>query len=333
MMKNIPKVAVITRTKDRGLLLERAIQSVQNQTMGDFVQVILNDGGDREIVDDLVKKHADLINGRVKVIHNDSQTGHAAALNKAIGAIDSEYIAVHDDDDSWDEAFLRLTTEFLDEKKVQGVIAVVDIVDEKIENGKIIKIKQGRGVEPVRGVVSLYDQCLVNYATPITFVYRRSAYDAIGGYSQDFEVAEDWDFTLRFLMKYDIHSLITDEALSFYHHRIDSTGTELNSIFVDGGARFDLHINKVANYHLRKEIETGSLGLGYMIASVRHNRNALMVQNDTLNGRINDSVKQELHYIADGIKEHVDRRAEALTHTVEDNSFKHAIAKRFKNSD
>lgn len=332
-MKSVPKVAVITRTKDRGLLLERAIQSVQNQTMGDFVQVILNDGGDKKIVDDLVEKHKDLIKGRVKVIHNEKSSGHAPALNTAIQSTDSVFIAVHDDDDSWDVDFLRLTIEYLEEKQAKGVITVVDIVEEKIENNTITTLKQGRGLEPVRGMVSLYDQCLVNYATPITFVYRRDVYDEIGGYSDLFEVAEDWDFTLRFLMKYDIHSLITDEALSFYHHRIDSTGTALNSIFVDGGARFDLHINKVANHHLRKEIETGSLGLGYMIASVRHNHNALMVQNDALNGRINDSVKQELHYIADDIKEHVDRKAEALTHTVEDNSFKHAIAKRLKNSD
>jgi len=41
-----PKVAVITRTKDRVLLLERALQSVHNQSMSDFVHVIINDGGD-----------------------------------------------------------------------------------------------------------------------------------------------------------------------------------------------------------------------------------------------------------------------------------------------
>ena len=39
------KVAIITRTKDRPLLLERAIQSVESQTYSDYVHVILNDGG------------------------------------------------------------------------------------------------------------------------------------------------------------------------------------------------------------------------------------------------------------------------------------------------
>lgn len=332
-MKSVPKVAVITRTKDRGLLLERAIQSVQNQTMGDFVQVILNDGGDKKIVDDLVEKHKDLIKGRVKVIHNEKSSGHAPALNTAIQSTDSVFIAVHDDDDSWDVDFLRLTIEYLEEKQAKGVITVVDIVEEKIENNTITTLKQGRGLEPVRGMVSLYDQCLVNYATPITFVYRRDVYDEIGGYSDLFEVAEDWDFTLRFLMKHDIHSLVTDKALSFYHHRIESTGSALNSIFVDGGTRFDLHINKIANHYLRKEIAAGSLGLGYIIASVRHNRNSITQQNDILNGRINESVKHELHYVSNNIKEHIDNRVDTVTHAVENSSLKHIITKRFKNGD
>lgn len=44
----VPKVAVITRTKDRGILLERAIKSVHKQTMMDFIHVIINDAGDKK---------------------------------------------------------------------------------------------------------------------------------------------------------------------------------------------------------------------------------------------------------------------------------------------
>lgn len=332
-MSMVPKVAVITRTKNRGLLLERAIKSVQNQTMKDFVQVILNDGGDKKIVDDIVYKYKDLIAGRVLVIHNDKQTGHAPALNKAIRSIESEYIAVHDDDDTWDKDFLKLSTEYAEEMSAKGVVTVVDIVEESIKDGVITRHKQGRGIEPVKGVVSLYDQCLVNYATPITFIYRRSVYDAIGGYSDDFEVAEDWDFTLRFLLKEDIYSLVTDNALSFYHHRITSTGEEQNSIFIDGGSRFDLHINKVANYHLRKELQEGKLGLGYLISSARSARSRLAQQSDIINERINDSVKKELHYIADGIKEHIDTTAKHETQMIIDHSFRGKFSKIIKKHD
>ncbi len=332
-MKNVPKVAVITRTKDRGILLERAIQSVHAQTMRDFVHVIYNDAGDRQVVDNLVEKYKDIIDGRVKVVHNDTPNGLVAALNNGIKAANSEYVAIHDDDDTWDKDFLKKTTEYLDTTDAYGVITVVDIVEETIENGKVIELKRGRGLEPVKGMVSILDQCIANYASTNTFVYRRAVYDEIGYYDEGLKVAEDWDFTLRFLLKHDIHSLVTDEALAFYHHRATASGTELNSIFAENGLDFEYHIKGIANHHLRKELKSGKLGLGYLISLMRHNKEALIGQNDVLNGRINESVKHELHYVADGIKEYVNHKTDVVTRAVEDNSFKHSIAKRFKNSD
>src|SRR5690606_16870887 len=116
-----------------------------------------NDGGDKDTVEQLVKKHKDLIKGRVLVIHNEMQTGHSAALNKAITAIDSEFVVVHDDDDTWDKDFLKSTTEYLGKQNAKGVITVVDIVEERIEDDRIIELKRARALEPVRGVVSIYD--------------------------------------------------------------------------------------------------------------------------------------------------------------------------------
>lgn len=333
MASRIPKVAVITRTKDRAILLERAIQSVHNQTMKDFVHVIFNDGGNQGVVDNLIKKYEDLIDGRVKVVHNSTPNGLVAALNSAVKTADSEYVAIHDDDDSWHEDFLKETTNYLDSTKAYGVITVVDIVEEKIENGTVTEIKRGRGLEPVRGVVSIYDQCLANYATPITFVYRRSIFDEIGYYNEDLTVAEDWDFTLRFLLKHDIHSLVTDNALSFYHHRISSEGSELNSIFVDNGMKFDYYIKMIANHHLRKELAAGGLGLGYLISSIRHTREESLWQNNAINERINDSIKSELHYIADGIKEYVDVSNKKETQVILDDSIRRKFTKAIKKHD
>lgn len=333
MTNKTPKVAVVTRTKDRAILLERAIQSVHNQTMKDFVHVIFNDGGDRASVDALIEKYKDLIDGRVKVVHNTTSSGLVAALNKAVKSADSQYIAIHDDDDSWDKEFLEKTTAHLDTTGAYGVITVVDIVEEKIENGAVIEMKRGRGLEPVRGLVSIYDQCLANYATPITFLYRRAIFDEIGYYNEELSVAEDWDFTLRFLLKHDIHSLVTEHALAFYHHRIASEGSELNSIFIDNGRKFDYHIKALANRYLREELATGKLGLGYLISSIRHEHEQLVGHSDALNERLNNSVKQELHYIADGIKEFVDNSNQRETQVILDNTIRSKFAKAIKKHD
>lgn len=333
MTNKIPKVAVITRTKDRAILLERAIQSVHNQTMGDFIHVIYNDAGDPKVVNDLAEKYKDITKGRIQVVHNDTPKGLVSALNNAIKSTDSTYIAIHDDDDSWDKDFLKKTSEYLEDTAAYGVITVVDIVEERIEGEQVIEIKRGRGLEPVKGVVSILDQCIANYASTNTFVYRRAVYDEIGYYDEELKVAEDWDFTLRFLLKHDIHSLITDDALAFYHHRASSTGSELNSIFAENGVDFEHHIKRIANHHLRKELQNGKLGLGYLIALMRHNNETMMHQNDMLNGRINESVKHELHYVADNIKGHVDESTHREAQIILDSAIRRKLAKAIKKHD
>lgn len=333
MINKIPKVAVITRTKDRAILLERAIQSVHSQTMDDFIHIIYNDAGNPKIVDELVEKYKNITKGRIKVVHNNTPRGLVSALNNAIKSSDSIYIAIHDDDDSWDKDFLKKTTQYLDDTDEYGVITVVDIVEERIENNQVIELKRGRGLEPVRGVVSILDQCIANYASTNTFVYRRAVYDEIGYYDEELKVAEDWDFTLRFLLKYDIHSLITDDALAFYHHRAGSTGSELNSIFAENGVDFEYHIKRIANHHLRQELKEGRLGLGYLIALMRHNNELMIHQNDMLNERINASVKHELHYIADGIKEYVSVSNKKETQAILDNTIRRKFTKAIKKYD
>ena len=54
MANRRPRVAVIVRTKDRSLLLSRALDDILNQTMEDWELVVVNDGGSARPVDELV---------------------------------------------------------------------------------------------------------------------------------------------------------------------------------------------------------------------------------------------------------------------------------------
>lgn len=277
MKKTIPRVAIITRTRDRGILLERAIQSVHNQTMQDFVHVIINDAGDPGVVDTLIEKYKPLIKGRVKVVHNKSSNGMEAASNKAIRSVESMFIAIHDDDDTWHPDFLKMTTEYLEATGDKGVVVTTDKIDEEIVDGNTIKkINQARWLPDVR-TIGLYRQCLDNYATPITFLYRREVYDELGGYDETLPVAGDWDFALRFLLKHDIYYLLTKEALAYYHHRASTDGVNQNSVFLNNGLLHEQKINTIMNKYLRSELEKGTLGLGYLISSVHEQKS--MVNN------------------------------------------------------
>lgn len=263
-----PKVAVITRTKDRPLLLERAIKSIHHQTMSDFVHVIINDAGDQQVVEKLLKKYAALTKGRVKLIHNNTSHGMEAASNKAIKSVDSTFIAIHDDDDSWHPTFLEKTTAHLEATGAQGVIVTTDKIDEEIVGNKVKILSTTRWYPELRAI-SLYKQCLDNYATPITFLYRRSVFKTVGYYDESLPVAGDWDFALRFLLKYDIDFLLTEEALANYHHRSTAVGIDQNSVFVNGGSLHEQKINLLANKYLREELKNKYLGVGYIMNAMR----------------------------------------------------------------
>lgn len=265
--------AVITRTKDRPLFLERAIKSVQGQTYENFVQVIINDDGDPQPVDALIEKHRDLIAGRVKVIHNTESHGMEAASNKAIKSIDSTYIAIHDDDDTWHKDFLKLAVTKLEETDAAGVVARADKIIEQVsvDGNKIEKLKSEPWMPDMK-VVNLYRQCIDNQMTPITFLYKRAVFDDIGYYDENLPVLGDWDFGIRFLQKYDVEFLDPGYALAFYHHRKYIAGSASNNSFGDGTERHRYWSNKLMNKYLREELADGRFGVGYIMSKLKYER-------------------------------------------------------------
>src|SRR5579884_96060 len=108
------KVAVVTRTKNRPLLLKRCIESVLNQTYKDWFHIIVNDGGDVTTVEGVVAAYLDRYNGRVRVLHNETSVGMQNASNQGIRATESEYIGIHDDDDTWHGMFLEECVDYLE---------------------------------------------------------------------------------------------------------------------------------------------------------------------------------------------------------------------------
>jgi len=268
------KVSVITRTKDRPKLLERAIKSVHNQSYTDFVHVIINDGGDSEPVDRLIEEYKGLTKGRIKVIHNKQSHGMEAASNKAIKSVDSVYVAIHDDDDTWHPQFLERTVGHLEETSAKGVVVRTDKITEDLHSdGAVTHIKTERWLPEVKAI-NLYRQCITNQMTPITFIYRREVFHEIGYYDEDLPVCGDWDFGIRFLQKYDIDFLDPGFALANYHHRTYRPGAEGNTSYA-GNDKARYWTNYLVNKYLREELAEGRLGVGYIMSKLRYDESKI----------------------------------------------------------
>jgi glycosyltransferase involved in cell wall biosynthesis len=188
-----------------------------------------------------------------------------AASNRGIKSSDSAYVVIHDDDDSWHPLFLEKCVQFLDNNpysSVAGVITYSIRILEKIEDDKIISTQK----EPYNlwlKSVSIYRMAAGNVFPPISFVYERKVFAAIGYYREDLPVLGDWEFNLRFMRKYDI-SLIPEE-LAYYHHRLEiKDGIYSNSVVKDD-SKHKFYDTLLRNELLRKDLEKNAIGMGYLV--------------------------------------------------------------------
>lgn len=231
ILSDLPQVAIITRTKNRPVLLKRAAQSVAAQTLRDFVWVVVNDGGDGEEVEQIIRQSpVDL--RQVRVVHHPDSIGMEAASNRGIQTSQSKYLVIHDDDDTWQPEFLQRTVAFLENPPVpsmRGVITHATRWSEAIL-GDQVELLESTPYQDWVMTVPLYEMASGNMFAPISFLFDRAVYEEIGGFDESLPVLGDWDFNLRFLMKYDIG--VIPEKLANYHHRdYQKTGDYSNSVY------------------------------------------------------------------------------------------------------
>ncbi|MEF1284799.1 glycosyltransferase [Vibrio sp. M250220] len=259
------KVAIITRTKDRPITLERAMQSVLSQTEQDWIHVIVNDGGEQECVDKLAEKYSSEYSGRIKIIHNPQSLGMEAASNVGLKASESKYILIHDDDDSLNEEFLSISTTALEECQIPSVKGVVthttQIFEEVTEEN--ITFGYSQPFDAHLAAISLQKTCEINKFMPISFLYERAVFENIGYYDESLPVCGDWDFNIRFLMKFDI--LVVQRELANYHIRTNQNSNYGNTV-TQSKDKHLFYRSLIINKHLRNDLENKNISISHLLS-------------------------------------------------------------------
>ncbi|HWF19509.1 MAG TPA: glycosyltransferase, partial [Verrucomicrobiae bacterium] len=260
------KVAVVTRTKNRPLLLRRCVESVLNQTFQNWFHIIVNDGGDPTTVEGVISGYAGRYNNRVRIIHNESSVGMQNASNQAIRATDSEYIGIHDDDDTWHGMFLEECVGYLDaaesNSRDQGVATQSFWIMEEMDSwGNVIEISR-QDFMPFESV-NLFQAAAKNPFPPIAFLYRRQVHETIGYFDQAFNELGDHDFNLRFLTHYDIGTI--RKRLAGYHWRHHATGSSYGNTVTDGVTSHRKMSVRMQNHYLRQDMANNRMGVGFLM--------------------------------------------------------------------
>jgi glycosyltransferase involved in cell wall biosynthesis len=273
-------VGIITRTKDRPMLLERSIRSVLSQTYGNWAHIVVNDGGDRNALEPILSKYASQYQGKLTLIDNPESIGAVPSLNVGLGACQSDYAVTHDDDDSWEPEFLEKSIRALKLRKkilpnTRGVMCYTTAVVERADNTSVVERYRFSWNGWVRAV-TLVQLAATNFIPPISFVYEREVLSEIGFFN-NLKFGDDWDFYLRFLSKFDI--AVLPEHLANWHLRPESKDAYGNTVEVDRARDHAAIVAAYRNDLIRQDLASGKPGLGFLVAlatrgllagSVRH---------------------------------------------------------------
>ncbi|MGE4481416.1 glycosyltransferase family 2 protein [Acidocella sp.] len=237
-------VSIIMRTKDRALLLPRALESVLAQRFEDWRLYLVNDGGAVPVLEDVLTPYLEAFGGRLRVVHHAVSLGMEAASNAGLALARGRYFAIHDDDDCWHPDFLSRTVSFLSAPErcgYAGVATGCEVVRERIEAGRVVKTAQFPWVY-FKPPVEFSAMLARNQIPPIALLLRRDVLARIGDYNERLPVLGDWEFILRVLAVGDIGAI--PEPLAFYHHRL--------------AADEDVYANSVsAGLHIHREMKAG----------------------------------------------------------------------------
>ena len=99
-----PSVTIITPVFNVEDLIERCIRSVQAQTLGDYVHIIVDDASTDDTA--RVVKEAAMSDPRIVLMEMSSNKGAYEARNLGLEHVTGDWVAFIDGDDEWPEDFL-----------------------------------------------------------------------------------------------------------------------------------------------------------------------------------------------------------------------------------
>ena len=223
-------LSIIIPTFNRASFLERAINSILNQSYQKF-EIIVVDDGSTDNTKSILKKYPE-----IRYFYQKN-SGVSKARNVGIQNSKYDYIAFLDSDDEWRGDKLEIQTKFL---KNNPNIFIVYSDETWIRNGKEIKKKFYQSKPFGFCFLENLDFCKIGTSTVLI---KKSLLKEVGYFDENLMICEDYDLWLRISKNYEIGyidlELIKkiaghDGQLSFSEfaidrYKIDALAKHLNS--------------------------------------------------------------------------------------------------------
>jgi glycosyltransferase involved in cell wall biosynthesis len=211
-----PRVSCLMPVYNGQSYVEEAVKSIISQSFQDWEMIVVNDGSNdntQEILEQLAA-----IDGRIRLI-SQNNSGIVGALNKGLAMCEGEFIARMDADDISIADRFEYQVQYLTSNQSCVVVGGVAISSEA--GGSI-----GDNVTGGRHKTTNLDRFPPTIAVamhPLIMV-RRVALLSIGGYSNRYPHAEDYDLFIRLSALGSIDN--PDKALLYYRRHSDAVSVK-----------------------------------------------------------------------------------------------------------
>ncbi|MFC2066182.1 glycosyltransferase [Chloroflexota bacterium] len=207
----MPRVSVIVPVYNYGSYLRQAIQSVLSQKFDDYEIIIVNDGSTDNtavILEEFKSRPS------IKLITHQENKGLVQSCHDAIENSMGEYIIRLDPDDYFDENALSVLANVLDSDSEVGLVYPDYFLVS--ESGVILDYVR---LPRVSEEVKLLDMPANGAGT----MFRRSCYNAVGGYDLSLRCQDGYDLWLKFIRRFKVYNV---NLPLFYYRRHRSNLTQ-----------------------------------------------------------------------------------------------------------
>ena len=213
-------ISVVIPTYNRAHLIQRAIESVQQQTYPDICQIIIVDDGSKDNTEEVVKQIKD---DRLMYVKLEGNHGAGYARNRGAERATGDYVAYCDSDDHWTNEKLERQLEYME--SVQADMCF-HAMERRFPSGEVERVPDGFAS---KSRIVLPDIIPLNKASTQTFLLTNKCAKT-NLFDEELPSLEDWEFAVR-LCATGYKVAYFDEVLCIVERQNDSISNNMESGF------------------------------------------------------------------------------------------------------
>lgn len=196
-MSKLPLLSVVMTVYNEADRLPTTLESIRRQTFTDYELIIIDDSSK----DNTWQILSSIDHPRLRIHRNIPNRGQTASLKSALSLASGQYIARHDAQDSSDPDRFKKQLNYLKRHPSTALIgSQIDWVD------------AAGGLVRHFDYPTVHAEIVERMKTKNSFghgavMMRRDAFSQVGGYREEFRLAQDYDLWLRLSEKFEVANL------------------------------------------------------------------------------------------------------------------------------